>query len=85
MQVFFRDSGTGKYHDETPFLSHAELKQMEARVEADISGTEEILTVLEEDPSARTIGVPLFVIDIKDKFDAHTIQTFMESQIQKVH
>ena len=86
MKVFFRDTETGLYNDETPFLTDKALKQMKARVTNDVKDdVTEILTVLDTDLTKQHVGVPLFVIDIKAQYNEQTIKIFMEQQIPKVH
>ena len=86
MKVFFRNSETGLYDDETPFLTDEALKQMEQRVQTDVKdNVTEILTVLDEDPTHTRVGIPLFVIDIKEQYNEQTIKVFMENYVPKMH
>ena len=87
MKVFFRNEDTGQYENETPFLTKDALQKMYARVSEDTKNKPDvkILTFLETDPTAQSVGLPLFVIDINEEHDEQSIKLFLEAEIPKLH
>lgn len=86
MQVYFPDN-SGNYYNSTDDFSAAEILQMEKQVAKDLERNPHLkaITVYEPDETKKTTGLPLFVIDIYDKYTEESISVLMDELLPTVH
>lgn len=91
MRIFFRDTESGEYYDQTNQLSLAELQSVAKRVQTDtnkMATTPEVLLLMDPQspkPHGMAFGIPLVAIDVNEVHDQDSILEYIAEHMPKVH